>query len=494
MLGTRIALGVGMGDKDKTPKPDTHPHNVPNDAPDKAPRIRRRKITDYQPNPHNHNTGTERGAGMIEDSFRTYGAGRSLLADRDGYLIAGNQSQEGALNAGIQDVIEVETDGKQLVVVRRTDLDLDDPESTRAIELAYMDNRASEVSFNLDVGQIAADIEGGVDLSRMYSPDELAAFVETPVPTQGDETSSVDADLAQLQAKWNTQRGQLWRIEGSGGEHRLIIGDCTDGDVVARLFQGDTAQIAFTSPPYAMQRKETYGGIPQDAYVDWWEGVQAPTWEHLAQGGSFFVNIKPHSEGGERVLYVFDLVLGMRRRWGWRFVDEFCWQRHTAPGKWNDRFRNGFEPVYQFAKGKGGKFHPRRVGHESDDVMVPGQEAKQMTTTGTHYNIGTETQRGIALPDNVIRVQGVETGIPHPAMFPVGLPEWFMLPYTDEGDIVYDPFAGGGSTLVAGNHQNRRVYGVELMPEYGAVILERLSQMGLEPHLDSTVEKGEDHG
>jgi hypothetical protein len=77
MLGTRIALGVGMGDKDKTPKPDTHPHNVPNDAPDKAPRIRRRKITDYQPNPHNHNTGTERGAGMIEDSFRTYGAGRS---------------------------------------------------------------------------------------------------------------------------------------------------------------------------------------------------------------------------------------------------------------------------------------------------------------------------------------------------------------------------------------------------------------------------------
>ena len=78
-----------------------------------------KKLSDYVPNPDNHNTGTERGGQMLENSLNRYGAGRSLLSDKEGVLIAGNQTLQAAIDAGITDVVEVESDGSTLVVVKR---------------------------------------------------------------------------------------------------------------------------------------------------------------------------------------------------------------------------------------------------------------------------------------------------------------------------------------------------------------------------------------
>ena len=92
----------------------------------------------------------------------------------------------------------------------------------------------------------------------------------------------------------------------------------------------------------------------------------------LAPDGSYFLNIKEHSEEGERSLYVKDLVIAHRRQWGWRFVDEFCW-RNTAngvPGKWPNRLKNAWEPVFHFCRNKEIKFRPKAAGHQSDDVVV----------------------------------------------------------------------------------------------------------------------------
>lgn len=135
------------------------------------PKIKRKKITDYKPNPKNHNLGSERGQGMIEHSFRELGAGRSLVVDANGVLIAGNHAQEGAVNAGIEDVIEVETDGRTVVVVKRVDLDLET--DARAVQLAYADNRTQQVGFRADVDQLVKDIEAGIDLSALYTPAEI---------------------------------------------------------------------------------------------------------------------------------------------------------------------------------------------------------------------------------------------------------------------------------------------------------------------------------
>jgi len=299
-----------------------------------------------------------------------------------------------------------------------------------------------------------------------------------------------DIDRADdLLGKWKTAAGQVWGIEGQGGRtHRLIVGDCRDADTVRRLFDGQMAQIAFTSPPYAMQRAEQYGGTPAGEYVAWWEAVQACTRAHLAEGGSFFVNIKAHAEDGERHLYVHDLVLAMRLTWKWMFVDEFCWKRSNPPGRWKDRFRNGFEPVFQFANGKGGKFRPEAVGHWSDDVMVSSKIAGTVSavSTGDYYNTSGATRGGLALPDNVIEVSGVESGVAHAAMFPVGLPQFFIKAFTDDGDMVYDPFMGSGTTMVAAEQVGRVAYGCEILPKYAAVLLERVSKAGMTPRLEAT--------
>ena len=109
-------------------------------------------IADLVPDARNANRGTERGTGLIETSLRNYGAGRSVLADRNGVLIAGNKTIEGAASAGLQKVRVVQTDGTEVVVVQRTDLDLQTDKAAR--ELAIIDNRAGQVSLEWDADEL----------------------------------------------------------------------------------------------------------------------------------------------------------------------------------------------------------------------------------------------------------------------------------------------------------------------------------------------------
>ena len=134
------------------------------------------KITQLVPDPNNANKGTVRGAAQLETSLRKFGAGRSILVDKNGLVIAGNKTVENAAAIGLDDVIIVKTDGKKLVAVQRTDLDLDDP-STGARALAYADNRVSEIDLEWDTEQILQDISAGVDLSDFFTDEELTAVV-----------------------------------------------------------------------------------------------------------------------------------------------------------------------------------------------------------------------------------------------------------------------------------------------------------------------------
>jgi len=124
------------------------------------------KITDYKPLPNNPNKGTQKGVGAVEQSVRQLGAGRSILVDKNGVIIAGNHAQEAFVNAGIDDVIEVETDGTKIVVVKRTDMTAD---SAAGKKMAIMDNRSSELGLSWDdvvVEQMIDDIaqeDGEID-------------------------------------------------------------------------------------------------------------------------------------------------------------------------------------------------------------------------------------------------------------------------------------------------------------------------------------------
>ena len=104
-------------------------------------------IRDIIPDDHNFNKGTEKGREMIEKSFRELGAGRSILLDRNGNIIAGNKSQKAAIAAGIKKVRVVETTGDELVAVKRTDLDINSKEGR---EMALLDNLTTQVNLNWD--------------------------------------------------------------------------------------------------------------------------------------------------------------------------------------------------------------------------------------------------------------------------------------------------------------------------------------------------------
>ena len=139
-------------------------------------------LTDLTPDDRNANAGTARGRAMVEESLRRFGAGRSILADKFGRIIAGNTTHEAAIDIGLADAVIVKTDGTKLVVVQRTDLDLDDPV---AQALAAADNRSSELGLRWNTGRLAElAADEAIDLSMMFSNVELADLLgaDAPVP------------------------------------------------------------------------------------------------------------------------------------------------------------------------------------------------------------------------------------------------------------------------------------------------------------------------
>ena len=151
------------------------------DAPSVHGTVTAAHLRDLTPDDRNANAGTERGRSMLESSLRMHGAGRSILADRHLKIIAGNHVAEVAADIGLDDCIVVPTDGRKLVVVQRTDLDLDSP-AARALS-AY-DNRTSEVGLRWDTARLAElAADDAVDLSALFSPVELADLLGDDAPT-----------------------------------------------------------------------------------------------------------------------------------------------------------------------------------------------------------------------------------------------------------------------------------------------------------------------
>ena len=125
------------------------------------------KIEDLTPDPFNANRGTQKGARLLEDSRTKYGAARSIVADKNGYVIGGNKTLEQAAALGIP-IRTIHTKGQELVVVIRDDLDLiDDPEK-KARALAYYDNRVGEVDLDWDIEKILDDIGGIPELEDLF--------------------------------------------------------------------------------------------------------------------------------------------------------------------------------------------------------------------------------------------------------------------------------------------------------------------------------------
>lgn len=214
--------------------------------------IERKKIDDFTQDDNNANIGTERGRALLETSMENLGAGRSILVDKNGKIIAGNKTHEVAGAIGIEDVLVVKTDGNKLVVVQREDLDLDD-ETGLARQLAYADNRVSQIDLNFDPEVVLGDIERGLDVSDFWFEWEIAeAFKHENAEEKAEPAEPKISEAEKLQVEWQTALGQLWELPSRDGKnsHFIICGDCRDREVVNRLMGGFEAHLVTTDPPY----------------------------------------------------------------------------------------------------------------------------------------------------------------------------------------------------------------------------------------------------
>lgn len=255
-------------------------------------------------------------------------------------------------------------------------------------------------------------------------------------------------------------------------ESQIYLGDCRDQ---LKRIQDNSIDLIITSPPYADQRKNTYGGIHPDNYVEWFLPISAELYRVLKPTGTFVLNIKEKVVNGERSTYVIELILAMRKQ-GWLWTEEFIWhKKNSYPGKWPNRFRDAWERLLQFNKEK--KFNMYQ-----EAVMVPmGDWAKtrlkklsdtdktrddSKVGSGFGKNISNWLSRDMAYPTNVLHLATECSNKDHSAAFPQELPEWFIKLFTKENDTVLDPFSGSGTTLIAANRLRRNSIGIDIVPQY----------------------------
>lgn len=258
--------------------------------------------------------------------------------------------------------------------------------------------------------------------------------------------------------------------------NKLYYGDCFE---VMKRFKSESVDLILTSPPYADQRKKTYGGISPNDYVDWFLPKSEQLLRILKPTGTFILNIKEKAKNGERNTYVMELILAMRKQ-GWLWTEEFIWHKKNCfPGKWPNRFRDSWERLLQFNKHK--KFNMYQdavmvdVGDWSKSRLAKLSERDKIRDnskvgSGFGKNVSNWIGRDKAYPTNVLHLATECGNKNHSAAFPQSLPAWFIKLFTKEQDVVLDPFVGSGTTMIVSKKMKRNSIGIDNVLTYCEIV------------------------
>lgn len=359
---------------------------------------------------HNANSGTPRGREALKRSLSDLGAGRSILLDKHHQVIAGNKTVQTALEAGIDEVILVPTDGTKLVAVVREDLDLATDSAAR--ELAFADNRVGELDLAWNLGEIKDAMDAGLALAGFWSEDELQAIVDTLAPPPPADTSEPPMPES---VPTRAQPGEIWQL----GRHRLLCGDCTDAANVEALMDGQRAALCLTDPPYGVE-------WDYDSIDDTEEALMA-----LVNG---FLPL------ARAVADVVLVTTGNKNLWLYpRPTWTLCWFVAAGTGRSPWGF-TCWQPI---------------VAYGADPYL--------------HAGLGSR-------PDALALTES-SPDVDHPCPKPMKVWQWIMERGSVAADqIIYDPFVGSGTTIIAAERLHRICYAMELSPHYCDVVLARYEQ------------------
>jgi len=410
------------------------------------------KIEELPRNAKNHDLGA------IHQSYDRFSfIERLIINNTTGHLVAGHgrlHALKQRKQSGKEAPEGITVHGDDwLVPVDYVDISADKEEAA-AIAL----NRSSELGGWDDQGlaevlaDLAADdlLDGtGFDGDDL---DELLAGLGDGLLGGGEDPGAQVDKAEELREKWDTATGQLWRIPSktADGEHRIICGDCTDAEVVARVMGGEKAEMMFTDPPYGVN----YSG-----------GIQ-----FNGNGGAITSNRKKMENDEDAGIYARFLPVALPH------IDGPCYAWFA-----DDR---GGKLVYDAIINNKCEIHAMIIWNKINATYAAmNAQYKQRHEPCMYFKPRKSTLRWIGPSDECTVWDEKRDGINeyHPTQKPVALPERALRNHA--ATIILDPFLGSGTTIVACEHLGRLGRGVEIAPSYVAVALERLAGMGLEPEL-----------
>lgn len=423
---------------------------------------------------HNFNRGNEQGQQLMTRSFQELGAGRSILVDKNGNIIAGNKSQQAAIAAGIKRVRVIETDGTELVAVKRTDVDINSAEGRK---MAYLDNLTTQVNLTWDKAEIES-VEADVDGFAISDYGIDLGFSDAD-PDEADKVTEDDFDPDKEHYDPVTQPGDIIRL----GNHRLMCGDSTKPDDVARLMQGELADLWLTDPPYNVDysSKNAHlnkidGGnrVEVDIEHDHMTDTQFRQFLHdafsaayniMKQGAGFYVWLT----SSERMN--FESVLS---EVGLPVRQELVWHKNNFVLGRKDYQQNHEPCLYGWKEGAAHYFVDWRnrttVWSDTEEIDIDKMKKSEMQKM-LHDILDNRT------PTTVINCPKPQRSADHPTMKPVRLFGYQMANSSRPGDIILDTFGGSGTTIVAAEQLGRKARLMELDPKYCDVIIARWEKL-----------------
>lgn len=385
-----------------------------------------RSVSTLIPYARNSRTHSDEQIAQIAASIKEFGWTNPILVDGDNGIIAGHGRLSAARKLGHEEVPVIEL--KDLTETQRKAYIIAD---NRLALNAGWDNEMLTIELNdLLADGFALDILG-------FDPKEIDALLE-PEVVEGltDEDAVPDIPDEPI-----TKLGDIYQL----GNHRLMCGDSTSIDAVDKLMDGQKADLVFTSPPYNANTKAGDGDIfkskkskklyaegysdnlPSNEYIDFASSVLEVCFANT--DGFIFWNVSYNAKSKNE--YIKQIVNRLDY-----LIEQVCWKK-TSTIPFKGCLMRDWEPIYIFSTNK--------------------QGLNTKTVTSNFWQISnTGSQQ-----EN------------HKACFPVGLPEKGISLVNVNSGIIFEPFCGSGTTMIAAEKHNRKCYGMELDPKYCDVIVKR---------------------
>ena len=345
----------------------------------------------------------------VASSIKNFGFKNPIIIDQDNEIIAGHTRLKAARKLGLDEVPTIKVD------------DLTEPQ-IKAFRIA--DNKTSEFA-EWDMELLEIELKGLDYEFTGFDIDELGELFN-------DDTEVIEDDFdVEPPEEPISKRGDIWLL----GKHRLMCGDSTSEDDVEKLMNGNKADMVFTDPPYNVayeggsKKREMIKNDKIDDFYNFLYDVYANCFEYMKNGSPIYIC---HSEL-ERVNFTkaFEDV-------GFKMSSIIIWAKNNSTFSMNKDYKQKHEPIiYGWKQGANHTW----VGGTCEDTL---------------WEINRPSKSDL-----------------HPTMKPIELVARSLTNSSYKDALVYDPFGGSGSTLIACEQLKRICYMMELDPKYVDVIINR---------------------